>query len=123
MKILSFDYKKQLHFLSGRQKADLSRHFSKPGVTAMPHQLAVRLGINLPEALAIIAILEAHGLSKNKLLIYHACEPEVPAGAISYGEGFRNLPWKCPHCGETVDSYDELDFDVMAIAQDRIEFI
>ncbi|MEM8674764.1 MAG: hypothetical protein AAGF83_12950 [Cyanobacteria bacterium P01_G01_bin.67] len=89
----------------------------------MPHQLATRLGISLSDALTIIAILESHGYSQNKLLIYHECEPEVPADAMPYGEGFPNLPWKCPHCGEEVDSYDELDFDIMAIAQDRIEFI
>ena len=122
MKISSFDCKKQLNFLSGRQKAELTQHFNQPGVTAMPHQLAVRLGINLPDALAIIAILETHGLSKNKLLVYHKCEPEVPADAIPYGKGFPNLPWKCSHCGEVVDSYDELDFDIIAIAQDRIDF-
>ena len=107
--------------MSGRQKAELSRHFSQPGKTAMPHQLAVELGIDLSDALAIIAILESHGLSKNRLLIYHKCEPEVPADATPYGEGFPNLPWKCPHCGEAVESYEELDFDVIAIAQERID--
>ena len=122
MKTCNFDCKNKLYFLSDGQKADLNRHFNKSGVTAMPHQLAARLGIPLSDALIIIAILESHGLSKNKLLIYHQCEPEVIAGAMPYGEGFPNLPWKCPHCGEEVDSYDELDFDIMAIAHDRIEF-
>lgn len=121
MKISSFDCKKQLNFLSGGQKAELTQHFNQPGVTAMPHQLAVKLGVSLSDALAIIAILESHGLSKNKLLIYHECEPEVPADAIPYGEGFPELPWKCPHCDEAVNSYDELDFDVIAIAQERID--
>ena len=123
MKICSFDCEKQLYFLSGGQKAELSRHFNQPDETAMPHQLATRLGIRLSDALAIIAILESHGYSRNKLLIYHQCEPEVAADAMPYGEGFPNLPWKCPRCGEEVDSYDELDFDIMAIANDRIYLV
>jgi hypothetical protein len=123
MKISSFDLKKKLDFLSGNQKAELSRHFGKPGETAMPHQLAVRLGINLSDALAIISILEAQGLSNNKLLIYHVCEPDVPADAIPYGIGFPNLPWQCPHCGEIVENYNELGFDVMAITREPIKFI
>lgn len=121
MKISSFDCKKQLNFLSDRQKAELSQHFNQPGETAMPHQLAVKLGISLSDALAIIAILESHGLSKNKLLIYHQCEPEVPADAIPYGEGFPELPWKCPLCCEVVDSYKELNFDIIAIAEEKID--
>jgi hypothetical protein len=123
MEISNFDCKKQLNFLSSGQKAELSRHFSKPGETAMPHQLAVRLGISISDALAIIAVLETHNLSKNRLLIYHECEPELAADTIPYGIGFPDLPWKCPHCEEIVDSYDELDFDVIAKAQERIKFI
>lgn len=114
---------KRLNFLSDEQKAELSKHFYQPDTTAMPHQLAVRLGIEYSDALTILAILDADGLCKNKLLIYHNCEPEVAAGAIPYGQGFPDLPWFCPLCEEEVENYDELSFDVMAECAEAIEFI
>lgn len=119
----SFICKGRLDFLSGEQRAELSSHFKRPATSAMPHQLAVLLGLQYSDALAILAILEADGLCNNQLLIYHICEPEVAAGAIPFGEGFPNLPWICPLCEESVDDYSELSFDVMAQSTDPIEFI
>lgn len=113
---------KQLKFLSNEQKAELNKKFSER-TTAMPHELAVRLGITYAEALTIIALLEADGLCQNQLLIYHNCDPDVLLDAIPYGIGFPNLPWTCPECKEEVESYDELSFDIMAIASEAIEFI
>lgn len=115
--------RKRLDFLSDDQKARLSRLFSKPNVKIMPHDLAIRLGITRPDALAVLAILEADGLCTIKLLIYHKCEPDVPAGAIPYGKGFPNLPWTCSLCEEEVDNYDDLSFDFMAEVKQSIEFI
>lgn len=103
-----------MDFLSVEQKAELSKHFSQPGVTVTHHQLARKLGIDLSDALAILSIFEAQGLSQNKLLIYHVCDSKVLADAIPYGIGFPNLPWKCPHCAEIVENYDELVFDFMS---------
>lgn len=116
---------KRLNFLSGEQKAKLNELFGKykPGRTTMPHQLAVQVGITYSEALTILAVLDADGLWKNKLLIYHKCEPDVPADAIPYGQGFPDLPWHCPLCEEDVEDYDDLLFDVMADASEAIEFI
>lgn len=118
----SFICKGRLDFLSGEQKAELTRHFRKPAITAMPHQLAVLLGLQYSDALAILAILETDGLCENKLLIYHRCEPEVPSGAIPFGQGFPNLPWVCPLCEESIEDYSELSFDVMAESTHKIEF-
>ncbi|NEQ66725.1 MAG: hypothetical protein F6K21_14700 [Symploca sp. SIO2D2] len=119
----SFICKGRLDFLSGEQKAELSRHFREPGTKTMPHQLAILLGLKYPHALAILTVLETEGLCKNKLLIYHNCDPEVPAGAIPYGQGFPDLPWECPLCEEVIDDYDELSFDVMAESTQPIEFV
>jgi hypothetical protein len=117
----SLTCQKPLDFLSSEQKNKLNEHFRK-STTAMPHQLAVLLGIKYAEALTILTILDADGLCKNKLLIYHQCEPETPADAIPYGQGFPNLPWTCPLCEEEVDNYDELLFDIMAQADHPINF-
>jgi hypothetical protein len=121
--MVSLICKGRLDFLSGEQRAELSRHFQKPSKTAMPHQLAVRLGLEYFEALAVIAVLEAEGLCENQLLIYHNCDPDVPAGAIPYGQGFPNLPWVCPFCEKSVEDYNELSFDIMAKSMHSIEFL
>ncbi|NMF59080.1 hypothetical protein [Pseudanabaena yagii] len=36
---------------------------------------------------------------------------------------FPTLPWTCPECRETIEDYDEMSFDVIAIAKEPIEFI
>lgn len=118
----SFILKRSLEFLSDKHKAELSKRL-KEWTTVMPHQLAVWLGIEYSEALAVLSVLEAEGLCEMKLLIYHECEPEVPVGAITYGKGFPNLPWTCPNCEESVDNYDELSFDLIAEFKQQIEFV
>jgi len=119
----SLIYKERLGFLSDHHKPELSRHFMTASTNAMPHQLAVLLGIEYSDAIAILAVLEAEGLCEMKLLVYHNCEPDVPAGAIPYGIGFPDLPWTCPHCGSVVENYNELSFDLMAISKQPIEFV
>lgn len=118
-----FICKGRLDFLSSEQKAELSRHFRKQGTQAMPHQLAVLLGLKYSDALTILGVLGTEGLCENKLLIYHKCDPEVPAGAIPFGKGFPDLPWICPLCEKVVEDEKELSFDVMAQSLDPIEFI
>ncbi|MBF2008190.1 MAG: hypothetical protein IGS49_22780 [Chlorogloeopsis fritschii C42_A2020_084] len=119
----SLIYKKRLGFLSDHHKTKLSKHFMTASTSAMPHQLAVLLGIEYSDAVAILAVLEAEGLCEMKLLVYHNCEPDVPVDAIPYGTGFPNLPWTCPHCESIVENYDELSFDLMAISKQPIEFV
>ncbi|MEH1813192.1 MAG: hypothetical protein V7K26_27670 [Nostoc sp.] len=119
----SFIHKGHLDFLSEKQKAELSKYFMTASTTTMPHQLAVQLGIKYSNALALLADLEAEGVCEMKLLIYHNCEPDVPAGAIPYGIGFPDLPWICPHCESIVENYDELSFDLMATSKQSIQFV
>lgn len=119
----SFICKGRLDFLSSEQKAELSRHFRKQGTQAMPHQLAILLGLKYSDALAILTVLETERLCENKLLIYHQCDPEVPSGSIPYGKGFPDLPWFCPLCENMVEDYNELSFDVMAQSTHQIEFV
>ena len=111
-----------LDSLSDRQKIELSRQFNESGKNAMPHQIAVRLGITYSEALNILVKLEANRLCEMKLLIYHQCEPDIPISTMPYGQGFPQLPWLCPNCGEEVEDYKELSFDFMAIAFQPIQF-
>lgn len=113
----------RLDFLSSEQKAQLSQRFKSPREGIMPHQLAVSVGLKYAEALAILTVLETDGFCRNQLLIYHICEPEIPAGSIPYGTGFPKLPWACPSCGEVVEDYDELSFDLMAVTTDIVEFV
>jgi rubredoxin len=118
----SFISKGHLDFLSDKQKAELSKHI-QASATAMPHQLAVRLGIEYPKALAILTLLEAEGLCELQLLIYHNCEPDIPKGAIPFGKGFPDLPWVCPSCESRVEDYNELSFDIMAHFTQKVKFI
>ncbi|MFM5985021.1 MAG: hypothetical protein ACKO9I_06810 [Sphaerospermopsis kisseleviana] len=113
-----------MDILSENQKAELSKHFMTASTSdVMPHQLAVQLGIEYSEALAILADLEARGICDMKLLIYHNCDPDIPVDAIPYGTGFPDLPWTCPHCENTVESYDELSFDLMAKSKQTPEIV
>ena len=111
-----------LDSLSDIQKVELSRQFNESGKDAMPHQIAVRLGITYSEALTILVKLEGDGLCEMKLLIYHRCEPDIPIAAMPYGQGFPQLPWLCPNCDEEVEDNKELLFDFIAIAFQPIQF-
>ncbi|MEA5553803.1 hypothetical protein VB713_22965 [Anabaena cylindrica UHCC 0172] len=120
----SFIHKGHLDFLSENQKAELSKHFMTASTNdMMPHQLAVQLGIKRSDALAVLTILEDEGLCEMKLLIYHNCEPDVPAGAIPFGQGFPNLPWFCPLCEKSVHDYNELSYDLMAHFMQQHDFV
>ncbi|GBO52510.1 hypothetical protein APA_179 [Pseudanabaena sp. lw0831] len=109
--------------LDDYQKLLLSKHFSQAGSNMMPHQLAASLGLKYSTALLILTLLGLSERTKSSLLIYHNCDPSVPAGAIPYGTGFPKLPWHCSLCEEEVEDYSELSFDVRVTALDPIEFI
>ena len=87
----------------------------------MPHVIAVDLGLDRARAQAIIAVLDSSGLADTKLLIYHNCSPGIPVGAIPYGTGFPQLPWFCPLCEDSVQTYDELSFDIEATTRESFE--
>jgi hypothetical protein len=101
-------------FLSPAEFEKLTNLFSDPPRDIMPHQLAVRLGIDLKKATLIITTLSDEQITNNFLLIYHVCDNEMPVGSIGFGEGFPPLPWSCPNCEEEVDTYSELNFDLLA---------
>jgi hypothetical protein len=115
-------FKEKLGFLSLDYKDQLNRYFSEPGRKFMPHQLAAMLGVRYADAISILNVLSTHKLSENQLLIYHICDPEVPAGAIPYGDGFPNLPWSCPLCGKDVEDPDELSYDLLAKVPQAVTF-
>lgn len=112
-----------LHFLTPLLKERLNKILCVQDEHLMPHALAVRLGIDYAQSLSILATLKAKGVCQNRLLIYHNCEPGVPAGSIPYGVGFPQLPWDCPLCEESVTSYDDLRFDLESIIIDPAEII
>jgi hypothetical protein len=112
----------RLDFLSSEHKSELNRHFKSPNEKAMPHQLAVRLGLSYSDALAILSVIEADKLCQLNLLVYHICA-ETPIGSLPFGQGFPKTPWHCPYCEETVEDSRELNFDFIAINTDVIEFI
>lgn len=117
-----FTCKSRLDFLNPGQKSKLSLRFRSAHGKVMPHELAVSLGLKLPQAYAILIVLGSSGLCDNRLLIYHICT-EASVGSIPFGIGFPPLPWVCPECEQTIENYDEMSFDLMALAKEPIEFI
>jgi hypothetical protein len=115
-------FKEKLGFLSIDYKDQLNSYFSEPGRKFMPHQLAVMLGLRYSDAISILNVLGTNKLSENQLLIYHICDPEIPAGAIPYGDGFPSLPWHCPLCEKDVENPDELSYDLLAKVLQAVTF-
>jgi hypothetical protein len=112
-----------LDFLTEDQKSKLNKKFRSSELKVMPHELAGPLALKYSEALAILTILQAEGLCKNLLLIYHNCEPDTPIDAIPFEEGIPKVPFECKSCQELIQDLSELSFDVMAILFSSIEFI
>lgn len=101
-------------FLNRSQFHDLSNYIGDIPEDIMAHQLAVSLGVDLPTSIAIFSVLYSKRIIKLKLLYYHNCDPEMPIGAIPFGEGYPKLPIYCEECDSEVSSYSEFDFDLMA---------
>jgi hypothetical protein len=117
-----FTHASHLDFLNSIQKKKLNRRLRSVNTKLMPHELAVSLGLTLPQAHAVLIVLASAGLCENRLLIYHICS-EVSVGSIPYGVGFPPLPWVCPECGKVLNNYDEMSFDLIALSKDPIEVI
>ncbi|QLE60018.1 hypothetical protein FD725_31845 (plasmid) [Nostoc sp. TCL26-01] len=90
--------------------------------TAQPHELAIKIGIEYSQVIAILAVLSADKFCQNWLLIYHTCA-ETFVERTPLSAGMPKLPYVCPHCEITLYDYDELQFDVMAETKTKIEFI
>ena len=85
-------------------------------------ELAIKLGIEYPKVIAILAVLSAEGLCHNWLLIYHVCS-ETFVDRRPLSAGMIVLPYVCLHCEETIYTYDELRFDFLAEIESPVEFI
>jgi hypothetical protein len=112
----------RLTFLSGQHKFLLNEHFDRPSQTAQPRELAIKLGIEYSQVIAILAVLAADGYCNNWLLIYHSCS-ETFVERVPLRSGMPKLPYVCPYCELTVYTYDELKLDVMAETETTVEFV
>ena len=112
----------RLTFLSGHHKLLLSDHFRQPFRTAQPRELAIKLGIEYSQVIAILAVLAADGLCHNWLLTYHVCS-ETFVDRIPLSAGMPTLPYVCPYCEATIYTYDDLQFDVMVETEASVEFV
>ena len=117
-----FTCERKLDFLNPNQKQKLSKRFRSSHEKIMPHELAVFLGVKLSQADAILIALDSAGLCNMRLLIFHTCA-EAHMSSINFGIGFPPLPWKCPECGQTIDNYDDMSFDMVALVPEPVEFI
>ena len=110
-------------FLNPEARDKLNERLRVKDERLMPHALAILLGIEYSESIALLADLKSAGVCENRLLIYHLCELGVPGGSIPYGIGFPELPWFCPLCEKQVENYEELAFDFEAIVTNPSELI
>lgn len=112
----------RLTFLSERHKSLLSEHFRQPHQTAQPRELAIKLGLEYSQIIAILAVLATDGYCRNWLLIYHNCA-ETFVDRTSLRSGMPKLPYVCPYCELVIYDYDELKLDVMAETETQVEFV
>lgn len=117
-----FACEQKLDFLTPPQKQRLNRRFRASDEKIMPHELAVFLGVKLSQADAILMALNSAGLCNMRLLIFHTCS-DVSVDSIAFGIGFPPLPWECPECGQTIENYDDMFFDLMALVPEPVEFV
>jgi len=114
--------KDRLAFLSDQHKLILTEHFDQPHQTAQPHELAIKLGVEYSQIIAILSVLAADGFCQNWLLIYHFCS-ETFVDRVPLKAGMPKLPYVCPYCEVTIYRYEELQVDVMAETKDSVKFI
>jgi hypothetical protein len=100
----------------------LNGRFSSEGQRVMPHVLAIDLGLTAAHGLAVIDILHSDGVAEVVLVVYHNCEPDLPAGYLPFGNGFPDLPWHCPICEEDVKDIAELRFDIECRTPQELSF-
>lgn len=121
MRVRNLQLGQRLTFLTPQMKSRLSAILSELDEKLMPHSVAILLGIEYSEALLLLAVLGREGVCSNRLLVYHNCEPAVPAGSIPFGRGYPKMPWRCRHCEQEVEDLDELSFDLEAVVVDTAE--
>jgi hypothetical protein len=112
----------RLSFLSSQHKSILSEHFKRPLQTAQPREIAIKVGLEYSQVIAILAVLAADGFCTNWLLIYHICA-ETFVERTLLKNGMPKLPYLCPYCEAMIYTHNELQFDVMAEVKVPIKFI
>lgn len=90
------------------------------GAGLMPHEMANRLGVHRPIAIAIAIALGRQGLVKRRYCIYHVCS-EAPVDYRDFEDGFQPTPWVCPECEEEISRPDELRYDLLCLVPVDLE--
>lgn len=104
------------------QKNLLSQKLNDSDVKVMPHEISNLLNISKVDAIAILSALQAEGLSRNYIILYHDCEPDYAVEYIPFEKGFPSMPWTCENCQDDVFDIDEISFGLMAITKKPIQF-
>lgn len=112
----------KLTFLSNKHKSLLNDHFREPLRTAQPREIAIKLGIEYAQVVAIFVVLASVDFCDNWLLIYHSCA-DTFVDRTPLSDGPPALPYTCPYCETLIEDYEELQFDVMAETDEPIQFI
>ena len=119
----SFSCEGILNFITPEQKKLLNARFSEPDAHVMTHEISGPLSISYDQAISILTALQLFGLTKNYILVYHNCEPDLAVSYVKFEEGLPSIPWLCPNCQEEVESLQELSFGMMAISNQTIQFV
>ena len=68
--------------------------------------------IDYSKAISIACILESRGLCTLKTLVYHTCQDHY-TDLMDFRKGLVSVPnYHCPVCGNKVESYAELEFEI-----------
>lgn len=105
----------QFSFLPDKARVKLATlQANHPGKQQwMMHELCNYLGIDPAKGLLVFRALEAAGVAKHYLLVYH-CE-ETFIAKLPFAKGFPTLPLECPECQNEIERLSELRFDSMVV--------
>lgn len=109
--------------LTLHQKNLLSQKLNSSGVKIMPHEISNLINISKIDAIAILSTLQASGLSKNYIALYHDCEPDYAVQYMAFEYGFPSMPWTCSNCQDIIYNIDEISFGLVSIIKTPIQFI
>ncbi len=66
-------------------------------------QIKTALGVTLPDAVALMAVLGAAGVGEYGFNLYHRCDNFLmPSKFLGKADGMPRLPWHCENCDEDV---------------------
>lgn len=88
-----------------------------------PHLLVSGTGCNYQEALQILILLYESRLADGYFLIYLKKSPDTYIGRRSFDEGFPKFPYSYEYNERTVESADEVLYQLEFKIVDSIEFV